>query len=107
MGNLKTDNIPESAVGVIKMITQIHMVERIILFGSRAIGDHDERSDIDIAISAPDLTRADLALLRDRVYQGRTLYQIAISSLESMPQDLSMRVIKQGVVIYERSEAVG
>lgn len=107
MGTLKTNNIPESAVDVIKMITQTHTVERIILFGSRAIGDHDERSDIDIAIFAPNLTRADLSLLRDRIYQGRTLYRISISSLESMPQDLSMRVIKQGVVIYERSETIG
>lgn len=102
MGTLNTTNIPESAVQVIKMITQVFTVKRIILFGSRAMGDHDERSDIDIAISAPDLTRADLALLRDRVCRARTLYRIAISPLESMPQGLCARVIEQGVTIYER-----
>jgi predicted nucleotidyltransferase len=89
------------------MIAGVPQVERLILFGSRALGDHDERSDLDVAVSAPDLDRAGLAALRDKLNRFRTLYKISLTPIESMPPRLRDRVLAQGVVLYERQEAEG
>ncbi|MCD8501469.1 MAG: nucleotidyltransferase domain-containing protein [Bacillaceae bacterium] len=40
-------------------------VKEVMLFGSRAHGDHEERSDIDLAIVAPNLSNRDWYLLID------------------------------------------
>lgn len=98
-------NIPESALDAIAILMTPFAVRRVILFGSRAVGDHDQHSDVDIAISAPGLTHSELALLRDRVNNARTLYHIGVSALEEMPDALRIRVLAQGVTIYERQEA--
>ena len=68
------------------------------------MGDHEERSDFDIAISAPELEKTTLARVRDAVGQCRTLYKITVSLLETMPERLKVRVISQGVTIYEREK---
>ncbi|POO55074.1 hypothetical protein CTT39_17410 [Agrobacterium rosae] len=96
--------MPESASLALFPLICCTKVERIILFGSRAVGDHDERSDVDLAIAAPDLSRHELAFLRDKITHGRTLYKIMVTRLEGMPATLQDRVIKQGVVIYDRTE---
>lgn len=99
--------LPESAQAALDMIAGVPQVERVILFGSRAMGDHDERSDLDVAVSAPDLGRAGLATLRDKLNRFRTLYTISLTPIESMPPRLRDRVLAQGVVLYERQEAEG
>jgi predicted nucleotidyltransferase len=38
---------------MVEKIRRSRSVERIILFGSRARGDYDERSDIDLGIACP------------------------------------------------------
>ena len=43
-------NLPERVLREVCSFARQHSVERVILFGSRARGDHTERSDIDIAV---------------------------------------------------------
>jgi len=76
-------------------------VERVILFGSRAVKDNDERADVDIAISGQRLMRSDIIRLRDKAYHTRSLYWICLVHLESTPLPLRNRIIEQGVVLYE------
>ncbi|WP_376100554.1 nucleotidyltransferase domain-containing protein [Roseomonas sp. CCTCC AB2023176] len=87
------------------MIAAVSGVEKIWVFGSRAVGDHSSRSDVDLAVSAPSLTRLELISIRDRAGQAQTLYKVGISLLEGMPQALRDRVLQLGSLIYERSEA--
>ena len=47
-------NVPERVIRDITRIARKNNVEKIILFGSRARGDHTERSDIDLAVSGGD-----------------------------------------------------
>lgn len=42
------NNIPESVVEIIKMIIEELRPSKIVLFGSRARGDHQPGSDIDL-----------------------------------------------------------
>ncbi len=97
-------DIPDSARAAIEMVAAHPAVRAIILFGSRAKGDHDARSDLDVAIEA-DLDGAALGRLRDRVGQCRTLYRISVTKLDTMPSALKDRVLEQGIRIYERAEA--
>ena len=98
-------DIPDSARAAIETVAAHPAVRAIIVFGSRAEGDHDARSDIDVAIEAPDLDGSALARLRDRVGQCRTLYRISVTKLDTMPSALKDRVLAQGIRIYERAEA--
>lgn len=99
--------LPESVIGPLELLTSVPEVTSIILFGSRAVGDHEDRSDVDIAISAPTLSRTNLVQLRDVIGQSRTLFKISISVLEHMPPNLKDRVISQGVYLYERAQTEG
>ena len=92
-------DLPESVEATIDIIRSDPAVRRIVLFGSRAVGDHDERSDVDLAISAPDMTRGDFAVLLDRVSEALTLYKVELSWLEAMPEELRARVLAQEVVL--------
>jgi predicted nucleotidyltransferase len=96
--------LPESVTGPLEFLISAPEVIGVILFGSRAVGDHDDRSDVDIAISAPTLSRTGLVELRDAIGQSRTLFKISISVLERMPSNLKDRVVSQGVYLYERTE---
>ena len=99
--------LPESVAGPLEFLISAPEVVRVILFGSRAVGDHDDRSDVDIAISAPTLSKKGLVDLRDAIGQSRTLFKISISVLERMPPSLKDRVISQGVYLYERAQTEG
>lgn len=77
----------------------------MILFGSRAFGDHGERSDIDIAISGAKLTFDDWAFIKDTTYHARSLYWISVVNLERNPEKLRQRVLETGVKIYEKKTA--
>ena len=53
----------ELIVGLARRLAAHPAVERVWLFGSRARGDHFERSDIDLAIEAPGIDRGEWAKL--------------------------------------------
>lgn len=97
-------SIPESAAAALHHLIESPRVVLVLLFGSRAVGDQDERSDVDIAFSAPGLSKGDLALIRDKVELSASLYKISISQLERMPVKLRERVLEQGIIIYEQSK---
>ena len=79
-------------------------VKSVILFGSRACGDAGERSDIDLAISAPQLKLRrwlDMKLLAE---EAPTLLSITLVRLEDSPPELRERVLKEGIVLYEQKK---
>ncbi len=94
--------MPDSAGAALDLIKAVPAVRSIVVFGSRAVGDEEERSDIDLAISAPDLDRAAVAVLRDAVASSRTLFRISLTRIEDMPASLRQRVLAQGRTIFER-----
>lgn len=47
-------NLPERILRELSSFAREHSVTKIILFGSRARGNHTERSDIDIAVYGKD-----------------------------------------------------
>jgi len=101
---MKLDRIPESARGFVRRLSSLPDIDRIILFGSRAVGDNDPRADVDLAVSAPTFDRWQFARLRVEAFETRTLYWISLVHLEQTPDILRERIDEQGVLLYERKE---
>lgn len=74
-------------------------VKQVILFGSRARGDHWAKSDIDLAIRGGDGVRFAL----DVEEQTSTLLTFDIVDLdEAMVPALRDSIAREGVVLYEK-----
>ena len=99
------ENIPPSVVPVPKMLENDPLVERLILFGSRAIGDHGERSDVDIAVCGKEISSTRWAQIRESAYSARTLFRISLVHFDKNPESLKQRILTTGKSIYVRPEA--
>ena len=77
-------------------------VEAIILYGSRARGDHWERSDIDLAVVCPDASIKDWFLLTDVIDDAPTLLKIDLVRYAEMPEAFREEIDREGVTLYER-----
>lgn len=77
-------------------------VERIVLFGSRARGDAEPRSDIDLAVECPNASRVVWNTIREQVLDARTLLFIDLVRHDRASEALRHRVLTDGVVLYER-----
>ena len=95
-------NVPKSVSAVLQEIGQDPKVEELILFGSRAFGDHQSGSDVDVAIKG-DLTREEWISIKDIANQGRSLYWISLVHLNTSPQELRNRIVATGTTLYVRT----
>lgn len=82
-------------------------VKSVILFGSRAYGDANTRSDIDLAISAPGINPRRWLDIKPVAEEAPTLLPITLVRLENSPCELRDRVLKEGVVLYEQEKGRG
>ena len=76
------------------------LLDRVILFGSRARGDHRERSDIDLAVSGGDIN-----LFRYWLDESApTLLKFDVVDLSRPLNDELLKSIrKDGVIIYDKA----
>lgn len=71
---------------------------RVILFGSRARGEWNDRSDIDIAV-LPELgARFHPSLMEERI---RTLLRVDVLDFRNLNDDFQKEIAENGIVIYE------
>jgi uncharacterized protein len=76
---------------------------RVVLFGSRARGDFDERSDFDIGIDAgAALPSSVLAKIRDAFDALDLLQQVDVVDLAAVRPDFRALVAQHEEVIFER-----
>ena len=97
--------VPPSALRVVELLAAHPGVERVRLFGSRARGDHDARSDVDLAVDAPTLSHSDRARLALDADEARTLYPVDAGWTEEAPDALRARIDADGVTLYVRENA--
>lgn len=88
----------------VRAIADLPFVDKLVLFGSRARGDHEDRSDIDLAVFCDGATDEEwlevLACLReDRV---DTLRKVDCVRFDESDAVLRENVLSEGLVLYEK-----
>ena len=74
---------------------------RVILFGSRARGDADRFSDIDLAVDVePVSSRAWCDLVDDLEFHTPTLLDVDLVFLSRLDTTWRERIERQGIVLY-------
>lgn len=87
-----------------KFIVQTINPEKIVLFGSRARGDAQDRSDIDIAIEVPKASSwAWSKFVLDLKEQSQTLLPIDVVRFENAKPSLRRIIEKEGICLYKRA----
>ncbi|MDY4692513.1 MAG: nucleotidyltransferase domain-containing protein [Blautia sp.] len=99
MKDLNSTGIKPLVLDEIIEIAKKYKVEKVILFGSRARGDHTRASDIDLAVSGGDMTGFTL----DVKETTSTLLDFDVVDLNSPVQkELLTSIYKEGIVLYEK-----
>lgn len=95
MNNHNIDSIRNyKFIGLLK---NLPFVKKIILFGSRARGSNQSRSDIDLAIVCPNITSHQWHQILDIIEQADTLLEIDCLQFDKLDIDLKQRVLKDGI----------
>lgn len=77
--------------------------QRVVLFGSRARGDHEARSDYDLAIEAPGATEGEWARFVLDAREGfGALLHLDLVRLDEADEGLRRRVDDEGLLLYVR-----
>ena len=86
----------------LKIISENYLVDKIVLFGSRARGYNNTKSDIDIAIyTLPEFTNK--GHFSSDIEDLETLLKIdTVFISEATDQKLIRNIQKDGIIIYER-----
>lgn len=94
-------DLPEKVITGIKNLAEEYDVQKVVLFGSRARGDNDPKSDIDLAVyGCADFTNFSLDV-DERVW---TLLMFDILDMDryDYSQELLQEITRDGVTIYEK-----
>ena len=73
----------------------------IILFGSRARGDFNKNSDIDIAVDI-NLSFRGKRKLKEKIDAISGLYSVDLVFLDEAQNDLKEKILKEGKVLYAK-----
>lgn len=99
----KISPLPKEAVEFLENLSQREAVEKLIVFGSRAMGDYEKYSDIDVAVIASSFTREDWIMLRAKAnHHVKVPFRISIVDFLSNPDRLRQRIFNDGEVIYDK-----
>jgi uncharacterized protein len=99
----KISPLPKEAVEFLEELSRQDSVEKLIIFGSRACGDYEKYSDIDLAVVASSFTGDDWVMLRAKAnHHVRVVFRISIVDFLSNPDRLQQRIYNDGEIIYEK-----
>lgn len=88
----------------IARLESFNFIDEIWLFGSRARGDNQERSDIDLAIICPTATDCNWLEVLDVVEKADTLLKIDCIRFDKLPEDSGLRqnIFQFKKVLYKK-----
>ncbi len=75
--------------------------KKVILFGSRAMGDFKNNSDIDIAVDI-NLDYREIRKLKEKIDVISGLYSIDLVFINEIEDDFRKKIIKEGKVLYAK-----
>lgn len=88
---------------VANLIVEKLSPDALILFGSRARGDHRPNSDFDLAIKVRDLDPVAWSSVKLDVSEDPiTLHSVDLVHYERMPEDYQRNISREGKALYVR-----
>jgi uncharacterized protein len=87
---------------IVHRLEKYDIVQRVVLFGSRARGDEHPRSDIDLAVAAPDATDGKWNRMWADVEDVETLLTVDLIRLDQASPEFHQRILTEGRLLYER-----
>ena len=98
-------SIYESALELLRnMVKGIFAGEEVVvvLFGSRARGDHLETSDIDIGLLLKGtMNKHKLTQLRERIEDSNIPYKVDVLDLSRTSEEFTERALREGIIIWK------
>ncbi|HHY05497.1 MAG TPA: nucleotidyltransferase domain-containing protein [Clostridia bacterium] len=88
----------------IKEMAKKYKIRKIVLYGSRARGDHSPTSDYDLAVFGDRLSELDKAYFSSEIEEMETLKEIDVTFIkEGVTDKFIEKIRKEGVIIYEQN----
>lgn len=102
--NVMTGLTPTLEAEMIRVFQQLPAIQKVLLFGSRAMGTHRDGSDIDLAIEGDRLELTDVLNLHTRLDDLGYPYSFDVHILSQIQNEALKAHIKDvGVTIYSNS----
>ena len=96
---MRDTGIKENVINEIVELAQKYDLQKVILFGSRARGDFQRASDIDLAVSGGNVSMFAL----DVEEETSTLLEFDVVNLDlDLQEKLLESIKKEGMVLYEK-----
>lgn len=90
-----------------QQLTLLPFIEKIMLFGSRAKGTHDSRSDIDLAVKCPLATESDWNGVMEIIENADTLLKIDCIRFDKIQnKKFENALMEAHIVLFERRKTL-
>ena len=93
-------NLPDRVIKEITAFAKENSIIKIVLFGSRARGDHTERSDVDLAVYGGDFDSF-YWNIKEKIHSLPSFDVVDMNS--RVTEELKKEIERDGVVIYEKT----
>lgn len=93
-------NLPDRVIKEITAFAKENSIIKIVLFGSRARGDHTERSDVDLAVYDGDFDSF-YWNIKENIHSLLSFDVVDMNS--RVTEELKKEIERDGVVIYEKT----
>ena len=96
--------IPDAAQQrLIRLLAAEPHLNAVWLFGSRAMGRHQQGSDIDLCLEAPDLSHCDRLRLMAAIDDLLLPWSVDLALRHELPTDLEQHVQRVGQCLWRRA----
>lgn len=101
------DGEMDQIIDQIKDLAQKYCIDQLVLFGSRARGDHSPYSDYDIAVFGKKLSSVEEASFWSEIEEIETLKKIDLVFVnDTTSEKLLENIRRDGVILYEGQAVV-
>lgn len=99
------DKVVENLIQSLADKRLLTSVKSIYLFGSRARGDANERSDIDLAFDCLNIEQREWLDIIFYIEEFETLLKIDVTQYNNASDDLRARIDHEGIIVYEQGKS--
>lgn len=99
------DTVARCLLEILSILEQVLQDKKcqVYLFGSRAVGNYTEASDLDIAVLASENVRKELSTAREIIESSNIPFTVDLVDLSTASERLISRVQEEGILLWNNS----